>query len=359
MGVLTKKSACFLIHLGQDLDLLLPIMTVLRRQGVHSRCLIYKKLLPKSPRIVQKLTDLQIEWHAIDPYKDAVKASWLIAKSTITMTAVETTANAHRFGHTYTKVANRLFKRTFTLQHGLENIGLTYEDAEYPVKDIKFASRQILLWSTPDRLLPGTEDDTKSKCVSFGCTKNFSSSSPLEKPGDFVVSAFENLHWNRYDDTYKNSFIADFIHSAESRPDISFIIKPHHAGQWLTDRSKKKYLFPNNVLVIDPKNPAYEPYTGPDFIGLSDIVITTPSSIAFDAAMMNKPVFVTSYNLNLSDRYSPLPLIHSRASYLQLIDDARKNPQTFLDKSSQFAKVNNVNPDCLEKIYDRLFHNNM
>ena len=86
----------------------------------------------------------------------------------VLITASESTARPHRLGHVLTKRANRRGVVTLTLQHGYENIGLTYFDKSYPPESVRFASKHVLIWGPRENLHPSALEETRRKCVSVG-----------------------------------------------------------------------------------------------------------------------------------------------------------------------------------------------
>jgi hypothetical protein len=137
------------------------------------------------------------------------------------------------------------------------------------------------------------------------------------------VGVFENLHWHRFSDTYRQAVLDDVQALAAARADTLFIIKPHHAGRWLV-RNPDRLAERPNLVVIDPTDSAWEPHTAPAFIASVDLVLTTPSTVALDAARTGRPVAVLGYDLELP-LYEPLPIVRGLAdleAFLDADDDA-------------------------------------
>jgi hypothetical protein len=157
----------------------------------------------------------------------------------------------------------------------------------------------------PDVLL-----ETRVKCVPVGVPKPASLPSRLTKPGQRVISVFENLHWDRYSDHFRARFLEDLESTAIANSDTHFIIKPHPAGVWLTQRYKGTLPSISNLVIAAPTAPEWADATAADLIAISDGVITTPSTIAVDAARASLPTAVVSYDLDTSS-YSPLQPLRS------------------------------------------------
>ena len=91
------------------------------------------------------------------------------------------------------------------------------------------------------------------------------------------------------------------------------MVKPHHAGRWLS-LNRSRLAENANILVIDPKDPEWQPFAAPALINAVDAVLTTPSTVALDAALAGKPVAVLGYSLDLP-LYSPLAIIRSEVDW--------------------------------------------
>jgi hypothetical protein len=135
-----------------------------------------------------------------------------------------------------------------------------------------------------------------------------------------LAAVFENLHWDRYDETYRRRFLDDCAEFAQALPDTAVLIKPHHAGMW---SAKNRAAFPQwapNLVMADPSDPFWEPFTAPSLIAAADLVITTPSTVALDAALARKPVAVVAYGMELP-AFAPLPLLQSGADWIAFGSD--------------------------------------
>jgi len=132
---------------------------------------------------------------------------------------------------------------------------------------------------------------------------------------------FEDLLWDRYDDTYRRRFLDDCSDFAMAFPTTAVLIKPHHAGLWA---AKNRGAFPAwtaNLVMADPTDPFWEPFTAPSLIAAADLVITTPSTVALDAALARKPVAVVAYGHDLP-AFQPLPLLQSASDWIAFGEQA-------------------------------------
>ena len=82
-------------------------------------------------------------------------------------------------------------------------------------------------------------------------------------------------------------------------------------------------------------------------------IITTPSTVALDAANLERPVSVIGYDLNLP-KYEPLPILHSLTDWLEFIQQIRY-PETRINlsqKTSTFLDKSIVPGNAIERIIE-------
>lgn len=335
-------SVVVVLHLVQDLDLAVPVLREgRRRNNMEVRVWVSKSLLEKSPRVLRTLRALKVPFMVIadDSMTDLIIMGFDGIDAVLTI--AETNQRAHRFPHAVTKRANDAGVLTYTMQHGYENIGLTYSDSVHPIRQVKFAAKRIFVWGDLTSLHPQIRKDTRAKCVPVGCTKEPPSARPdidaLNNLG-LVVGIFENLHWHRYDQSYIDKFLADCMAIAKSHQAITFLIKPHHAGRWLTSRYHGPVPRNPNLMIADPLDQKWESYTANQLLGRLDAVITTPSTVALDAARARKPVAVVGYGLDLSV-YSPLPVISDARQWDEFVQQVKSvaSRQVLVDLAEEFV----------------------
>lgn len=307
-------TVAVVIHLMQDLDLALPILTEANRwHDLRCQAWVSLSLLEASPRVWKGLRAAGVDFRVLEDQMDADTRSMGFRGVDAVLTVAETNQSPHRVPHRIATWANEAKLLTYTMQHGFENIGLTYTDDRYPIERISFASNVIFTWSHRELLHPKVPSTTRNKCIPVGCCKTVPSESitlPLSVKGERVIGIFENLHWERYDRGYAEKFVQDTQSLANNHPDIVFLVKPHHAGQWLTSRYNGTIPSAPNLVIADPVDPAWEQFTASQLINSLDGVITTPSTVALDAARAGKPVAVAGYGLDLS-AYRPLSVLRS------------------------------------------------
>ncbi|RYH01757.1 MAG: hypothetical protein EON57_10245 [Alphaproteobacteria bacterium] len=150
---------------------------------------------------------------------------------------------------------------------------------------------------------------------------------------------FENLHWHRYSMAYRHAFVKNVQSLARQFPDVTFLVKPHHAGMWLTQRHRGLRPDAANVVIADPAVAAWEPYTASALLGHLSAVITSPSTVALDAARHGMPTAVVAIDLGL-ENYNPLTLIRQTADWFAFVqaalDPARRDQ--LLAQSAAFVR---------------------
>jgi hypothetical protein len=352
------KVLCF-IYFKQDLDILLPIIAAASK---HKAIIVHvcatAKVLKQSPRIKVALQKLGITpkpvyrigvllW--IQPHLNGIQ---------VLLTAAESTAAPHRWAHWLVKRANFLGIRTYTLQHGFENVGLSDADPAYPMATTRFASQNILIWGQLSQLSESVPLETRAKCISVGCPKlAVISPQKVEIPDrrKYVIAIFENLHWSRYSLQYRQTFLTDLATTAQKFSDTTFIVKPHHDGQWSIKQSHTPLSAYDNVIIANPSDPSWEPFTAPAILQVVDGAITTPSTVAMDAAQLGCPIAVVQYGLDLKT-YSPLPMLNTSLDWSTFLETIRQpdRPTAVIEALEKFVQLNLRGGDVIHRIIDQI-----
>jgi hypothetical protein len=331
------------LNLVQDLDLALPVIEAARARRVAVEVWCSMALLKKSPRVARRLRSIGTA--PVGVLEDAVGVVDFPPGIRALLTVTETSLGPHRFTRALTERAKREGIRTGTMQHGLENVGLTYSDAVHAVGAVSIAADRIYLWSGLESLDASVDDELRARCVPAGCTKPAQEQEddpplPLPEAGK-VVGVFENLHWHRYSDDYRAFFLDSLTEAAAAFPAVTFLVKPHHAGMWLTSRFTGERPRLPNIVVADPTDPSWEPYTSGGLLGRMSAVVTTPSTVALDAARRGLPVAVVARGLEVG-RYHPLTLLRERSDWHSFLAssldaanalDHRRVADEFVEKS--------------------------
>ncbi len=347
------------IDLPQDLDMLLPLARRLQKSlDHHLTVAVSDKARNDSPRIetllratgiVPKVVSHQGLMAGLRPQFGNIRA---------VITASESTTGAHRGAYTLTQQAIADGLLTYTMQHGYENVGLNYFDEKHPVGETMFTSDTFFTWGPVEHLPAETPAETRAKCVAVGCPKfvdapGLMAQVPGRNPGDRLVVVFENLHWKRYSDSYRQRFVDDLEAAALAHPDTTFLVKPHHIGLWFTEGYGGEALSASNLVVADPKLPEWEVFTAPALIEIADAVITTPSTVAIDAVRARCPVAVVAYDLDLPN-FEPLPLLHSQNDWQAIAEKADGRSEWGVDVLQAFEEARLLPGDAVGRIMDRV-----
>lgn len=349
------------LHLIQDLDLAMPVMLAAKARGIGVVAWSSISLLKKSPRVAASLRTHRIPLVAIAEGEGAKRPAFPDNTKAL-LSVAETNLGPHRFTHALTQEAKRAGLLTATMQHGLENVGLTYSDEVHLIEKIEFAADRIYLWGSEDTLHQGIRPNTRAKCISAGCPKPAmepaANLSGLLDDDAVVIGVFENLHWHRYSDEYRQFFLDGIADLALQFPAITFLVKPHHAGLWLTSRFKGDKPAATNIVIADPKDPAWEAYTAGSLLGRMKAVITTPSTVALDAARHGLPTAIVAHTLEL-DNYLPLHQIRHPEDWshfvLSTLDASAFSER--IAASAQYVDRMILAGDAAERIVDDLLTN--
>ncbi len=345
------------LNLPQDLDMLLPLAIRLHRSDEYQlKVAVSDKAYGQSPRIETLLAAAGIKPEVLNHKAVVAGLQPQLTGIRAVVTASESTANAHKGPYTLTQRANRQGILTYTMQHGFENVGLNYFDEEYPVGNILFASKTFFTWVPIDRLPAETPAETLEKCVAVGCPKFVDAPGsmvevPGRKAGSRLVVVFENLHWGRYSDDYRQRFLQDLEAIAAACPQVTFLVKPHHTGLWLTKRYQGKLPDADNLIIADPKAPEWEAFTAPALIEIADAVITTPSTVAVDAVRAGCPVAVVAYDMDLPN-FEPLPLLRSGKDWQAVASQADRDNGYGVSEAQAFTASRLLPGDAVQKIVD-------
>ena len=354
-----EESGEFIIALNliQDLDLAVPVLQAAQQRSLAVEAWCSQTLFVKSPRVKTTLDVLGIRPLILPEQLDKLQIANLFRKAKALLTVSETNLGPHRFTHHLTKVARKAGIVTGTMQHGFENIGLTYSDDLHAIDKINFAAERIYTWGPLQTLHPDIPSQSRVKCFPVGCPKpadsipaNLTGLLPAE---GIIVGIFENLHWHRYSDDYRRFFLDGVQRLATAFPHITFLVKPHHAGVWLTGRHTGDKPDAPNLIIADPQDPAWEPFTATQLLGHLHAVITSPSTVALDAARIGLPVAVVAHTLNC-DNYTPLFSIRTEDEWLGFIDAANAPPTRagLIESGQKFVNRVLMSGDAAELIVD-------
>jgi hypothetical protein len=93
-------------------------------------------------------------------------------------------------------------------------------------------------------------------------------------------------------------------------------------GRWFTRQGPTDKPLPANVKIADPEVAQWRRFTADAFLAHASGVITTPSTIALDAARYGVPVALVAYGIS-AQNYVPLPRLERTEDWLEFLDQAR------------------------------------
>jgi hypothetical protein len=94
-----------------------------------------------------------------------------------------------------------------------------------------------------------------------------------------------------------------------------------------------------NVVIADPKSPQWASVTASGVFWRCAAVITTPSTVALDAARHGLPVAVVAQGLSLNN-YEPLPLLRDSQDWHRFVADAMQEQEQkpLLELAREFCR---------------------
>ncbi len=272
------------------------------------------------------------------------------------LNTVETTYAPHKIAYRTVTLANAAGVRTYTLQHAFENIGLTSKDPKFDSPEITFAANRIFTWGPTNNLPQDINPKTLKKCTAVGCPKKWlqhgAGKPGFDKP---LIAVFEGLHAERFDDTYMESFFQDLQTAANQFTSFKFILKLHPNVLARSERHNRLLDQLNSIDIIAPnKADQGENLSTPELLATAAAVITTPSTIALDAAMHAKPVAVTRYDQpeKFYSVYTPLPLLNRTDDWKIFLKTVSSDSKPLQEISSKFLERTILPGDASKRILE-------
>lgn len=323
------------VDLIQDIDVLLPVILRLRSQpGLSVGIVMARWLEAAAPRVAGLLRHHALPFRTI-PRRRVIDGTgpslWRVDG---VLTASESDQETHRAGHALTRRAREQGLPTFTLQHGIDSLA----PADAP--ETEFASDVIFSWFSEAGVPPSVRAQTRARLVSVGRP-----SLPSEAgPGRYDVGLFENLHAARYSDEQRAAFRSRALALIRHRPDLTFLVRPHPAGPGDAWTARDMAALPH-VTLMSPAEAVRSPLSGTAVVAGARRVITTPSTVALDAAASDRPVALA---FDGGPLYSGLPILRSEADWLDFAAD----PDTTSSRS--FLAPFRVDADPAGSVVDHL-----
>ena len=320
----SKLRVLLLLQQFQDIDLIVPVAEAASvHADIEVRVAVLSKIAVPASRRLRTLcgNGAQIEfWQGADLLGNRIAPERLAVD--VAVTASEGPGVGARFARAFVAASRAAGARALSLQHGLDNGGLTFGPR---LRTNAFMADMILTWGAAHRLTDAAAPEVREKAVAVGCPKrafhrsDFADFPHADRP---FIAVFENLHWRRYDDAYRARFVSDLAATAEAAPDMRFVVKPHMGGQWFV-RSGSAPPLPSNVEIAHPAAARWRRFTADAFLAHASAAITTPSTIALDAARYGVPAALVTYGI-AARNYHPLPRLEQSADWLEFIDQIRR-----------------------------------
>lgn len=238
------------------------------------------------------------------------------------LTAAKSSMGAHCRAHRVTRLANALGVHTFTIQHGLECLGISACDAVSGT-NVEIAARHVLLWGDDSTIAPAFRVPLAGRTLGIGylgrrCDPGVvaalrHSTRGCSRP---LVLVAENLHWHRYDEHFRSCFMSDLDAVAEAVPDACFVLRPHPAGRFAARPGRTR----GERYRLSTEFEQGRSTSLADWAELADAMVTTPSTAALDLALAGKPVAVARYNLGEPWAYHPLPTLARADDWVRFVE---------------------------------------
>ena len=266
------------------------VLPVIQRAETRGDLVLSAFLSPAFAQGRPHMAKRLVECHGATVLANASMDDVPLANFDVALAPVVSNHPRHALAQRFIRQARVAGLATATMQHGLDNVGISRShdidsSAAYVIEtDI------VCVWF-PDSHIPAQcAPALRPRLVHTG--RAFPAS-PVDLQGgrELRIGVFENLHWNLYDDRFRKAFQSNLRQTAAAFPQVRFVVKPHPGGRWLPRFGESGW--PPNIEMFDPDDDIAR-YDAFDVISRMSAVITTPSTIALDAAWLNRPVVLIS-----------------------------------------------------------------
>ncbi len=353
-GVLHPKRIVLLVSRPQDVELLIGIHEKAKQRREISLCFwVVKSCARRYPEVLTQLEEKEAEVEQVVSFTSLGMVLCKLMRSDAFLSTVESTRAKRKLPYIIAKLANAASVSTYTLQHGFPNIGINYCDHIYG-PEIRFAAKTVFIWGSVEALPPWVSKDTRHKCVAVGCPKELVlfdddlGEVTSERP---IIAIFESFHGHIYNMEYITAFLSHLQKTAKQRKEFRFIFKSHPASLRCRSKELSKLLSRlEDVEIVDSIEGKASPLTTPWLLTHASGVITSPSTVALDGALVGVPVAVARYGLDLPI-YSPLTMLDNNEDwgiFLGKIEEGHELKQ----KNEEFLRHVIVPGDATTRILD-------
>lgn len=314
-----NEKLLVMINLAQDLPIALSVIDEARNRGANVGVIVGMEVANGNQPLIEALIDRRIAPTFTNPITAKPRDFRWLRGATALFCPTETSLEAHALAHMLTKLANDAGVATFTAQHGLENVGLTWRRSD--LDTVAIASSTIFTWAAPSTLPSWVSPDIRSRCIGLGRLSrrwlaDADGSPGAQKP---IIAVFENLHWERYDDSARDAFRRNVAALANALPEADVIVGAHPGGRWAAGENAFGF---GAARVVNPAAEKVDGWTTPRLLRAASAVLTTPSTIALDAAESGRPVAVMRCGITDLASYEPLPIIDGAIEFISFAQAA-------------------------------------
>jgi hypothetical protein len=331
-----------LVDLVQDLDVLLPVLLALRADPeLELKVVVSRWLQKESPRTEARLRAEGIDFRYVrrrDIIED--RAPGLGGISAV-LAASESSHPAHAAGYALAARARGLGLRTYSLQHGFEQIGLFGRDAARA----EFASQAVFCWFPPEATPSDLPEETRAKLAHVGRPAPPGGWGQDPAPA-YDLGVFENLHWDRYSDDDRAAFRAGLFAVAQALPQARILLRPHPAGGWADSFGHELAQF-ENIRRLGASEGRARLEGGGELLRSVSRVITTPSTIALDAALAGAPTALAAPG---GGAYAPLPTLENEHAWVAFASGAAYDPGILDQFRARVLVAGDGAPRLLERV---------
>ena len=236
------------------------------------------------PRMTERLTQGHDALGLVAPSLDQVDMSMF----DVALAPVVSNHPRHALAQRFIRTARVAGMATATMQHGLDNIGISRSHDIGTHEPYVIETDVVCVWFSEKHVPVQCSPAIRRRLAHTG--RPLPEVGARAKPGEeVVIGVFENLHWNLYDDEFRQAFQSNLRQTAAAFPNVRFVVKPHPGGRWLPRFGETRW--PSNLEMFDPDDDVAR-YDAFDLIRGLSAVVTTPSTVALDAAWLDKPVAI-------------------------------------------------------------------
>jgi hypothetical protein len=334
------RSAVFLIHLVQDVNVLRPLIFMAAHDFEFATLLLVStKFNGRDPEGIwsSELHEICAGAGArLEFFDDDLEAYRQLTGVGLLFSASESNLKEHETTHNVFRYAPATYLRV-TVQHGFECVGFRHsaDHVRAHGKTASFAADILCTWYGLDQLT-SLAPSQRGKVMVTGPTSVLQAWTGVVEPSKkkAVGLVCENLHSVRFAHlaVARKEFVQTFGRFARSmaRRNRRVVLRPHSGGQYLL---RNKVGLPANIETegaplyrLDLRRFAYG--------------ISAPSSVLIDMLLADIPTAVWRDSVGKIDasNYDGLATITSAREWIDFARAAEKNPEPFLRRQREFLE---------------------